>query len=61
MMIKATDIPEPVAEALLSVVNAVRDYLPPDGIFKEEFIARVIAAVDNPLINPFIRELEDGK
>ncbi len=34
-------------EAVAAVINATRDYLPPDGITKEEFISRVIAATDN--------------
>lgn len=44
--------------ALLAVVDAVRDYLPPDGIDAPTFINLVIGAVDNPEINPIIRELE---
>lgn len=47
--------------ALLNVVNAVRDYLPPDGISDVEFIRRVVASTDNPTINPVIRELENGR
>lgn len=45
-------------QALLAVIDAVRDYLPPDGISAETFINRVIEAVDNPDINPVIRRLE---
>jgi beta-phosphoglucomutase-like phosphatase (HAD superfamily) len=47
--------------ALLNVVNAVRDYLPPDGISDVEFIHRVVASTDNPTINPVIRKLENGR
>jgi hypothetical protein len=54
-------IPAPVAAALLAVVDAVRDYLPPDGISEQECLNRVIGAVDNSDINPFIREIEDGR
>lgn len=43
--------------SLLAVVDAVRDYLPPDGIDAQTFISRVIGAVDNPEINPLIREM----
>lgn len=50
--------PEAVVASLLAVVDAVRDYLPPDGISQHDFVSRVIEAVDNPTINPFIRELE---
>jgi hypothetical protein len=32
-----------------AVINAVQAYLPPDGIGKDEFVSRVIAAVDTPL------------
>jgi hypothetical protein len=49
-----------VGEALLAVVDAVRDYLPPDGISADECLSRIIAATDNPTINPVIRELEHG-
>lgn len=33
--------------AVAAVIDATRDYLPPDGISKEEFINRVITATDN--------------
>lgn len=33
--------------AVAAVIDATRDYLPPGGITKEEFINRVIAATDN--------------
>lgn len=48
-------------KALLSVLNAVRDYLPPDGISAHDCLTRVVGAVDNPEINPVIRRLEDGR
>lgn len=48
-------------DALLAVVNAVREYLPPDGISADEFINLVIGATDNDEINPIIRELENGR
>lgn len=35
-------------DAVAAVIDATRDYLPPDGITKEEFISRVIAATDTP-------------
>lgn len=34
--------------AVAAVIAATRDYLPPDGIDKDEFISRVIAATDTP-------------
>ena len=34
-------------DAVAAVIAATRDYLPPGGITKEEFISRVIAATDN--------------
>lgn len=40
--------------AIMDAVAAMRAYLPPDGIGKEEFISRVIGALDNPDINPII-------
>jgi hypothetical protein len=39
----------PLVEALLSIIDAARAYLP-DGIGKDEFIARVLQATDNPRI-----------
>lgn len=50
-------------EALIAVVEAVRAYLPPDGIGRDECISRVIAATDNPNINPVIASWEgrDGR
>ncbi|MCD1264268.1 hypothetical protein [Shinella sumterensis] len=46
------------AKSVLDVLNAVRDYLPPDGISAKEFLSRVIGAVDNDGINPLIKKLE---
>jgi hypothetical protein len=40
----------PLAEALLAIIDAARAYLPRDGIGKDEFIARVLEATDNPKI-----------
>jgi hypothetical protein len=40
----------PLVEALLSINEAARAYLPSDGIGKDEFIARVLQATDNPRI-----------
>ncbi len=40
----------PLAEALLSIIDAARAYLPPDGIGKDEFIVRVLQATDNSRI-----------
>ena len=34
----------------MSIIEAARAYLPPDGIGKDEFIARVLQATDNPRI-----------
>lgn len=48
----------PTEKALLETVQTVRDYLPPDGIGKDEFITRIIEAVDNPDIAPVIAEIE---
>jgi hypothetical protein len=41
----------PLVEALLTIVDAARAYLPPDGFDKDEFITRVLEAIDNPKIN----------
>jgi hypothetical protein len=47
-------------EAILAVVSATRAYLPPDGIDAKECLSRVIAATDNPNINPIILEAENA-
>jgi hypothetical protein len=44
------DDESPLVEALLAVIDAARAYLPPDGIGKDEFITRVLEAIDNPKI-----------
>lgn len=51
----------PAEHTLLTLVNTMREYLPPDGISKEEFINRVIHLLDNEEINPVIEELEGRK
>lgn len=48
-------------EALMTVLGAVRDYLPPDGISQQDCLNRVIAAVDSPQINPVIRSIENAR
>jgi len=48
-------------EALLGVVDAMRDWIVPDGISGDEFAERVVALLDNPKINSIIRELENGR
>ena len=40
----------PLVEALVAIIDAARAYLPPDGIGKDAFIARVLEATDNPKI-----------
>lgn len=48
----------PMAAAVMEVLKAVREHLPPDGISKEDLIDRVIGAIDNAEINPVIEVLE---
>ena len=40
----------PPVEAQLTIIDAARAYLPPDGIGKDAFITKVLEAVDNPTI-----------
>lgn len=47
--------------AVLAVVEATRDYLPPDGITALDCINRVLLATDNPEIYPFVRDAEPRK
>lgn len=55
------EIAAAVERALMAVVDAVRDYLPPDGIDAQECLNRIIGATDNPEINPIIAEIENGR
>ena len=50
-----------MSRALVAVVNATRAYLPPDGIDAQECLNRILAATDNPEINPIIAEIENGR
>jgi hypothetical protein len=47
--------------AVMTVLDAVRDYLPPDGITAHECLTRVIGAVDNPTITPLVHAIERGE
>lgn len=46
-------------KALLAVVDAIRNYLPPDGITADECLTRIIEATDNTHITPHILVLEE--
>jgi len=48
------------ANAVKAVITASQDYLPPDGISKEEFISRVLGATDNAAIVEALSELSDS-
>lgn len=61
IIIRAVNSHNQLAAALLAVVDATRDYLPPDGISEQECISRILEATDNPLINPVISEIENGR
>jgi hypothetical protein len=41
----------PLVKALLEIISAAQAYFPPDGLDKDEFITRVLEAIDNPRIN----------
>ncbi len=49
---------ERLREAILLVVAATRAYLPPNGIDAQECLNRILAATDNPIINPIIAQAE---
>ena len=56
--------PEQIAEleaAILAVIHATRAYLPPDGITVQECISLILGATDNSVINPIIKEIENGR
>jgi hypothetical protein len=42
----------PLVEALLEIIAAARAHLPPDALDKDEFITRVLEAIDSPRIMP---------
>ena len=48
-------------DAILSVVAATRAYLPSDGISAHECLNRILAATDNPKINPTIARIEEQR
>lgn len=52
------DVMEQMAEAVKAVIAATSDYLPPDGISKDELINRVLEATDNPKINAALAAYE---
>jgi hypothetical protein len=58
MSLASVEIPSVVGQALLTCVDAMREYIVPDGISDDEFANRIIGALDNDQINPFIFELE---
>lgn len=47
-------------KAVKAVIDAANDYLPPDGISKDEFINRVLGATDNAEIVDALQEIEDA-
>lgn len=47
--------------AVKAVIAASQEYLPPDGISKEEFISRVLGATDNAGIVTALQEIEDAE
>lgn len=46
------------ANAVKAVIAAAQEYLPPDGISKEEFINRVLGATDNAEICAALEQCE---
>lgn len=46
--------------AVKAVIDASQDYLPPDGISKDEFINRVLGATDNAEIFNALKEIDDA-
>lgn len=45
-------------EAVKAVIAAAQEYLPPDGISKDEFINRTLGAIDNAEIVAALKEIE---
>jgi hypothetical protein len=48
------------ANAVKAVIAAAIEYLPPDGISKDEFISRVLGATDNAEIVAALDALPNG-
>jgi hypothetical protein len=51
MIVKAVNSHAALVKALQAVIDAAGDYLPPDGISKDDFINRVLFATDNSEFN----------
>lgn len=47
--------------AVKAVIEASQQYLPPDGISKDEFIGRVLGATDNAEIVAALNEIEEAE
>ena len=48
-----------IKNALDECIDAINDYLPPNGISKDEFISRIIEALDNKDFNGAYRAVEE--
>jgi hypothetical protein len=51
LVVKAVNSHDALVKALQAVIDAACDYLPPDGISKDDFINRVLLATDNSKFN----------
>lgn len=58
---EAADKLEILANAVMSVIHATRDYLPPDGITAKDCISRVLDATDNLEVWEIMKEFEDSQ
>lgn len=47
-------------KAVKAVIDAANEYLPPDGISKDDFINRVLGATDNAEVFHALKEIEDA-
>lgn len=56
-IVKTANAHEALLRAVEAVIDASSDYLPPDGISKDEFINRVLGATDNAEINAALQAL----
>lgn len=48
----------PAEHTLLTLIQLVREYLPSDGISKDEFINRVLGVLDNDEMAELVAEME---
>ena len=47
--------------AIEKTIEALRAFLPPDGLSAKECVSRILAAVDNPKVNEAVKAAKSAK